>query len=108
MGKRFLVVAATDALLTLPALAGNIVLTGHDDDFHAFSTATLASMQLKAMTDFARAGSTTPGLPMLSFDRAGGELDSALTALGITHTNIDPATAAAVTDGLFDASVYSA
>jgi hypothetical protein len=47
-------------------------------------------------------------LPVLSFDTPLGELDSSLTTLGITHTNVDPTLGTNVTDALFDHSVYSA
>ncbi len=115
MGKRFLAVAAGAALLTLPALAGNIVLTGHDDDFHydGFGSTTVAGdpgTQLSEMLVFARAGSANPTLPVLSFDIPGGELVSSLTAiLGAGgFTNIDPSVAGNVTDALFDPTKYSA
>src|SRR5438477_278566 len=113
MRQRLLIVVAIVGLLSLPALAGNIVLTGHDDDFHENfgagpGPAGPAGMQLSAMAVFARSGSTMPTLPVLSFDSPGGELDRALTAIGVAHTNIDPFTASNVTDALFDPTVYSA
>ena len=115
MGKRFLAVAAGAALLTLPALAGNIVLTGHDDDFHydGSGSTTVAGdpgTQLSEMLVFARAGSADPTLPVLSFDIPGGELVSSLTGiLGAGgFTNIDPSVAGNVTDALFDPTKYSA
>jgi hypothetical protein len=95
-------VAMLVSLTGLPsaALAGNIALTGHDDDLHRSPA---ARAQLNGMATFARAGST---LPVLSFDH-GTELTSALTALGIPFTNVDPnvGTPAAA---LFNHSVYSA
>jgi hypothetical protein len=104
-GRRIRIVAMVAMLVSLTglpsaALAGNIALTGHDDDFHQ-STAALA--QIKGMATFARAGSA---LPVLSFDH-GSELTSALTALGIPFTNVDPnlGTPAAT---LFNHSVFSA
>ena len=86
--------------------AGNIALTGHDDDFHASfeGAASAAGQQLNAMVTFARDGSA---LPVLTFD-SGTELTSVLTALGISFVNVDPNNAAAVTDALFDHSIYSA
>ncbi len=81
--------------------AGNIFLTGHDDDFHQ-SPGALA--QISSAVSFAKNGS---GLPVLTFD-AGTELTSALTSLGIAYTNINPTSASAVTDGLFSKSTYSA
>lgn len=88
------------------AVAGNIALTGHDDDFHAsFEGATSdAGKQLNAMVTFAMDGSA---LPVLTFD-AGTELTSVLTALGISFVNVNPNTASNVTDALFDHSIYSA
>ena len=78
------------AALTLSAVAlaagGNIVITGHDDDFHG-STGAMA--QISAMVTFARAGAPTPSKPVLSFDH-GSELTGRLTTLGIPFTNIDP------------------
>ena len=101
------------ALLAFPLLslwapdvarAGNIALTGHDDDFHAAFGSSQASAQLNALVTFARDGSA---LPVLTFD-SGTELTSALTALGISFVNVDPNNAVAVTDALFDHSIYSA
>jgi len=120
MGRRFLSLAATAALLTLPALAGNIVLTGHDDDFHydGFGSNTTVGdpgNQLREMLIFARAGSTDPTLPVLAFDKVGSseELINSLTAIlgpagPTTFTNVDPTTASNVTDALFDPTKYSA
>ncbi len=113
MGKRLLAVAAGAALLTLPALAGNIVLTGHDDDFHCDGCAAGSpgpGTQLGEMLVFARAGSADPTLPVLSFDIPGGELVNSLTSiLGAgAFTNIDPSVAGNVTDALFDPTKYSA
>src|SRR5439155_20199249 len=78
--------------MSSPAHAGNIVLTGHDDDFHFVNGASPgaagpAGLQLAAMLSFARAGS---GLPVLVFDQ-GTELTTALTGLGISFTNVNPA-----------------
>jgi len=100
--KRMLALIGVTATLTLPTFAGNIALTGHDDDFHQ-STGALG--QIKAFATFAENGSA---LPILVFD-AGTELTSGLTAAGITNfVNIDPNTASNVTDALFDHTVYSA
>jgi hypothetical protein len=65
MGKRLLALAATAALLALPALAGNIVLTGHDDDYHFFFGDANAGTQLGAMVTFAVNGSALPVLSIL-------------------------------------------
>lgn len=90
------------AALCLPTFAGNIALTGHDDDFHQ---STNALGQIKAFATFATNGSS---LPILVFD-AGSELTGGLTAAGVTNfVNVDPNTPGAVTDALFSHSTYSA
>jgi hypothetical protein len=86
--------------------AGDIVLTGHDNDFHynfgaGPGNSGEAGMALAAEIAFARQGS---GLPVLSID-AGTELTNALTGLSIPFTNVTPG---AVTGGMFNHSVYSA
>ncbi|HEV2418351.1 MAG TPA: PEP-CTERM sorting domain-containing protein [Terriglobia bacterium] len=93
-------------LLSAPVFAGNIALTGHDDDFHYnFGPNKVdAGSQLAAMVKFAENGSS---LPVLTFD-AGSELTDALTGLGISFTNVNPDSAGAVTASLFNASTYSA
>jgi hypothetical protein len=91
------------AIIALPARAGNIALTGHDDDFHC-SSDTNACTQLGELVNFARNGSA---LKVLTFD-AGTELTSSLTGLGISFTNINPNTVGAVTASLFDNTLYSA
>lgn len=96
-GKALITFALTAGLAT----AGNIVLTGHDDDYHQ---STAADAQASSMFVFARNGST---LPVLVFD-AGSELTSLLTSLGIPFTNVNPNTASNVTDALFNPAVYSA
>lgn len=84
-----------------PAGAGNIFLTGHDNDYHQSGN---AQAQTLAALTFVRNGST---LPVLAFD-AGSELTSLLTTIGVPFTNVDPSNAANVTDALFDPTVYSA
>jgi hypothetical protein len=101
-----LIAAAAGAGLALaaagPASAGgNIFLTGHDTDFH-FGFSASAHAALVADLAFVRAGSS---LPVLVFDTTGGELDSALTSLGIAHTTMLPSV---VTDASFNASTFSA
>lgn len=86
------------------AFAGNIVLTGHDNDFHAYYGSSAAQTALQAESNFVRNGST---LPILTFD-AGYELTSVLTTLGIPFFNVDPSVAADITDSLFDSTKYSA
>lgn len=92
--------AAGSLAITAPAWAGNIFLTGHDNDFHQ---SPLANAQMTAALTLVRAGST---LPVLTFD-TGSELTSQLTALGIPWVNVVP-TAANVTDALFNPTLYSA
>jgi PEP-CTERM motif len=91
-----------------PALAGNIVLTGHDQDFHCSvagdfhtSPGTGPCEQLKAETTFARNGSA---LKVLSIDN-GTELSSSLTTIGVAHDNF---AVGAVTAGMFSTAKYSA
>ena len=93
--------ALAGLLATAPAYSGNIVLTGHDNDFHRSTQANAATA---AELAFVRNGS---GLQVLTFD-AGTQLTSQLTSLGITFTNVDPTLAGNVTDALFNASLYSA
>jgi hypothetical protein len=100
--KTYLMAAVLAAsLAATPTTAGNIVLTGHDNDLHQ-STQALA--QAGASLSFVRAGSS---LPVLSFD-SGTQLTSMLTSLGISFININPNNAASVTDALFNHAVYSA
>jgi hypothetical protein len=94
------------------ASAGNIALTGHDDDLHytlSSFTDLAPGAQLSAMLSFVRNGSS---LPVLVFDANGSgfglELDAALTHLGIAHTTINPEIAGNVTDALFNPVLYSA
>jgi len=100
-------VLAFGMMMSSAAFAGNIVLTGHDDDFHYnFGPGTGntgdAGVQLAAMVSFAQNGST---LPVLVFDQ-GTELTTALTGLGIAFTNVS--TVAGVNAGLFNNATYSA
>ncbi|HZU87801.1 MAG TPA: PEP-CTERM sorting domain-containing protein [Stellaceae bacterium] len=110
MEKRLLLgtasaIAMASVAFGVPAYAGNIVLTGHDNDFHydGFGSKTTGpGGALAAELSFVRNGST---LPVLTFD-AGTELTSSLTALGISFTNINPSTA--IDPAVFDHSKYSA
>jgi hypothetical protein len=98
------VAAAIVGLTAAPATAGNIALTGHDDDFHCAAGSAAGCAQYAALLSFVRNGSA---LPVLTFD-SGLEVTSRLTALGIPFTNVDPNNAAAVTDALFSNSLFSA
>ena len=87
-----------------PANAGNIFLTGHDDDFHSSAA---ASAQLAAALGLVRAGSL---LPVLTFD-AGTQLTGKLSSLGISFVNVNPTAAnlsGAAGAALFNHSLYSA
>ena len=100
--KKLLPASVIATVLSIGAAqAGNIVLTGHDDDFHQSTDATA---QVAGALAFIRGGST---LPVLTFD-SGTELTSLLTKLGISYTNVDPNNAAGVTDALFNPALYSA
>lgn len=82
------------------AYAGNIVITGHDDDYHQ---STQADAAIQAFANFARNGST---LPILTFD-SGSQLTSALTTLGISYVNVDP-NVGVPSASLFNVNKYSA
>jgi hypothetical protein len=102
VSTQMLALVVVSVVITIPLFAGNIALTGHDDDFHQSLN---ALGQIKAFATFAANGSS---LPFLVFD-AGSELTSGLTNAGITnYVNINPNTAANVTDALFNTSLYSA
>lgn len=101
----FVALVVLVVLMVSPASAGNLILTGHDDDFH-YSSSLAARNQLVAMIAFARAGAPNPSLPVLVFDH-GFQLSNALTAAGIPNTRVDPdlGTPAAT---LFNTSLFSA
>jgi hypothetical protein len=113
--KRFLLAVLAVLIAGVPALAapigGNIVVTGHDDDFHynfgpGSGNSGDAGKQIAAMAAFARASSATPSLPVLVFDH-GTQLSTALTGLGIANTRVDP-DLAVPTSALINPAVYSA
>ena len=97
-------VAAVALVGANAAYAGNIVLTGHDNDFHQSANARLATT---AEVNFVGSGSaaTKPTLPLLVFDQ-GSELSGFLTSLGYTFTQIS--SAAAIVPSLFDPTRFSA
>lgn len=99
--RKFLLASVSAIALGLatPSMAGNIVLTGHDNDFHQ-SPAAQAAMQ--GAISFIRNGSS---LPLLTFD-AGSELTSLLTTLGESFDNVDPSSP--IDPTVFDHSRYSA
>jgi hypothetical protein len=94
-------VVGVGLMSTGPASAGNIFLTGHDTDLHAFFGSSSAQTALAADAAFVKNGSA---LPILVLD-AGAQLGGALTALGIANTVVLPT---AVTDAMFNTSIYSA
>src|SRR5262249_46226980 len=97
---------------SLPAFAGRIVLTGHDDDLHATSSSSQqATTAVTAFLAYVRAAAPNPTLPVLSFDH-GTQLTTLLTnILGesgpSTFTNIDP-DAGVPAASMFDVTKYSA
>jgi hypothetical protein len=114
--KRFALLLAVAVAVTLfgfgtsPAYAGNIAITGHDDDFHCHYEAVTsdACHQLSDLVTFAKAGSA---LKVLAFDGTRGsggfELDDSLTKLGIAHDLIN-ASAGPISATVFDNTRYSA
>lgn len=89
------------------ASAGNIVLTGHDDDYHQSPE---AKAQASGMIAFARAGAPDPTKKVLLFDHGsdfGFELADLLTSLGVPFDNIDPNLGIPGV-GNFDVTQYSA
>jgi hypothetical protein len=84
-----------------PALAGDIVLTGHDNDFHCTAGSLIGCQALGPEVNWVRQGSS---LPVLSID-ASSELQTALTTEGIPFVNETPS---AITGADFDHSKYSA
>lgn len=112
--KRTLLVVAATLFCATPAMAGNIALTGHDDDYHCFyeGNSNGACTQLGQLVNFARAGSANPSLPVLVFDQNPGSqgpgnlLTSVLTSLGISYTAIG--SVGAINAGLFNPATFSA
>jgi hypothetical protein len=95
------------ALAAPSANAGNIALTGHDDDHHSSGFPGLALTQLGQLVQFARAGSSIPTAKVLAFDGPfDDDLRLSLTALGIPHDAVT--SAAGVPGASFDPTVYSA
>ena len=68
--------ALSASLFAAPVFAGNIVLTGHDNDFHENAGSAASDAAFMAEINFVRNGS---GLKVLTFD-AGSELTNVLTA----------------------------
>lgn len=84
------------------AHAGNIVLTGHDNDFHCYYGDPNACTALKAEASFV-AGSSTANI--LAIDTGYNELANDLQAAGFAVTQVTPSS---VTSGMFDHTKYAA
>ena len=93
-------VAAAALGVSAPAFAGNIVLTGHDNDFHQDGQATAATT---SELSFVRAGST---LPVLVIDNGSEAINFVSGILGAS--SVVGITPGAVTAASFDHSLYSA
>ncbi len=86
---------------------GNIVVTGHDDDYHATREMDAnAATHAQGIVNVARQNAPNPSLKVLIFDH-GTELASLLTQKGIAYDRIDP-DAGMPSASLFDTSQYSA
>ena len=93
--------------LALPVHAGNIVITGHDDDFHStVDNSAAADAAMSAFANFTRSGAPNSNAPVLIFDH-GTELTTQMTKLGIPFTNVDP-NAGPINTSSFDANRFSA
>lgn len=87
---------------TTPAEAGNIILTGHDNDYHCSAgNYGNACGAISAELSYVRDGSS---LPVLVIDN-GNELSNSVSGLGIAFT---AKTVNAVTAGMFNHATYSA
>jgi len=84
------------------AMAGNIVLTGHDNDFHCFFGHSSTCDTLNAEAKFVAGGA---GANILVIDEGSNELSSSLTTLGF---NVTTKTVAGVAAADFDHSLYGA
>ena len=78
-----LLCAAGSLALLAPgqALAGRLVATGHDADFHCSLSSDSTSSQchyVSIVVNFVRAGAPNPGLPVLVLDRGSLEMQKAL------------------------------
>ena len=89
-----------------PAMAGDILLTGHDNDYHCTigGNAGDACGALDVEAKYVTSGSSDPNLPILVIDN-GTELTSALTADGFSVVST---TVGGVTAASFNPSLYSA
>jgi hypothetical protein len=92
-------------------MAGNILLTGHDNDFHCsadgFGNFGNACGALTAEANFVTSGSSNSSLPILVIDN-GTELSSSLTHDGFTVVSKTVAQILAGGGSDFNPSVYSA
>lgn len=100
MRKQLLAGVALAGLIGVgPAMAGNVFLTGHDNDFHQSANAKTA---MTGALSFVENGSS---LPVLTFD-AGSELTGLLTSMGVSFVNVNPS--GPISDSVFDHTLYSA
>lgn len=96
--------------------AGNIVLTGHDDDYHWNFGASPgnggpAGIALQDEFDFIRAGSTNPALPVLIIDTSvnSGTLELGNAAIGLLGAaSVVVKAPSAITAADFNPATYSA
>jgi hypothetical protein len=103
--KRLLLAATAAIALGFgsSAMAGNIVLTGHDNDFHEENGSTASDAAFTAELAFVRNGSSAK---VLVID-AGTEAVAAVGAI-IGASNVVAVNPSAVTAAMFDPSLYSA
>jgi hypothetical protein len=93
-------VASAGLGFAVPASAGNIVLTGHDNDFHESAAAHAAAL---GALNLVRNGST---LPVLIIDNGGEAVNLVNSVLGVGHEVTK--SVGSITAADFDHSVYSA
>lgn len=89
---------------------GNIILTGHDNDFHCFESGNAgdACGALSVEAAYVRNGSTLPVLVIDNGDELSGSFSSSLPTFGFTAVPEVRVTVGSVTAGMFNHSVYSA
>jgi hypothetical protein len=94
-----------------PAMAGNILLTGHDNDFHCSVDGFLnegdACGALTVEANYVTSGSSNPSLPILVIDN-GTELSSSLTHDGFTVVSMTVADVLASGGSVFNPHTFSA
>jgi len=117
MKIRIMILLSTFLLVWVNAAdAGNIVLTGHDNDFHWNFGANpgnggAAWLALGAELSFVRAGSTNPTLPVLVIDTSvhSSTLELGNAAIGLLGAgNVVVKSPSAITAADFNPAIYSA